>query len=83
MLPYAWHDAPWWSDDQVLSFRAIVDQLKRKYNIDENRVVVAGVSDGGTGAYYIAMRETTLFAGFCRLTASSWCWPTAIFSGQV
>ena len=67
VLPYAWRDAPWWSDDQVLNFRAIVDQLKRKYNIDENRVVIAGVSDGGTGAYYIAMRETTLFAGFLPL----------------
>jgi hypothetical protein len=28
---------------------------------------VAGVSDGATGAYYIAMRETTLFASFLPL----------------
>jgi len=67
VLPYAWHDAPWWSDDQVLNFRAIVDHLKRTYNVDENHVVVSGVSDGGTGAYYIAMRETTLFASFLPL----------------
>lgn len=67
VLPYSWRDAPWWSDDQVLNFDAIVDQLKRKYNVDENRVVVAGVSDGGTGAYYIAMRETTPFASFLPL----------------
>ena len=67
VLPYSWRDAPWWSDDQVLNFDAIVDQLKRKYNVDENRVVVAGVSDGGTGAYYIAMRDTTPFASFLPL----------------
>jgi hypothetical protein len=67
VLPYAWHEAPWWSDDQVLNFRAIVDQLKRTYNVDENRIVVSGVSDGGTGTYYIAMRETTLFASFLPL----------------
>jgi len=67
VLPYSWRDAPWWSDDQVLNLEAIVDQLKRKYNVDENRVVVAGVSDGGTGAYYIAMKTTTPFASFLPL----------------
>ena len=67
VIPYAWNDAPWWSDDQVLNLDAIVDSLKRSYNIDENRVVVAGVSDGGTGAYFIAMRETTLYASFLPL----------------
>jgi predicted esterase len=67
VLPYAWQDAPWWSDDQVLNLAAIVDVLKRTYNIDENRVVVSGVSDGATGAYYIAMRDTTPYAGFLPL----------------
>jgi hypothetical protein len=67
VLPYAWQDAPWWSDDQVLNLAAIVDALKRTYNIDENRVVVAGVSDGATGAYYIAMRDTTPYASFLPL----------------
>jgi acetyl esterase/lipase len=67
VLPYAWRDAPWWSDDQALNLNAIVDRLKRNYNVDENRVVVAGVSDGGTGAYSIAMRETTPFASFLPL----------------
>ena len=67
VLPYAWNDAPWWSDDQVQNLAAIVDALKRRYNIDENRVVVSGVSDGATGAYYIAMRDTTPYASFLPL----------------
>jgi hypothetical protein len=67
VLPYAWEDAPWWSDDQVGNLSAIVDALKRTYNIDENRVAVAGVSDGATGAYYIAMRDTTPYANFLPL----------------
>ena len=46
VLPYSWNASPWWSKDQVLNLGAIVDALKRTYNIDENRVVVAGVSDG-------------------------------------
>jgi hypothetical protein len=67
VIPYAWNDEPWWSDDQVMNLHAIVDDLKRRYNIDENRVVVAGVSDGGTGAYYLAMRDTTPYASFLPL----------------
>jgi len=67
VIPYGWTDAPWWSEDQVLNMNAIVDTLKRTYNIDENRVVVSGVSDGATGAYYLAMRETTPFASFLPL----------------
>ena len=67
VLPYAWEEAPWWGNDQVLNLGAIVDALKRTYNIDENRVVVAGVSDGATGAYYIAMRDTTPYASFLPL----------------
>jgi hypothetical protein len=67
VLPYAWTDSPWWSSDEVLNLNAIVDALKRTYNIDENRVVVAGVSDGATGAYYIAMHDTTPYASFLPL----------------
>jgi predicted esterase len=67
VIPYAWKDSAWWSNDQVENLTSILDALKRSYNIDENRVVIAGVSDGGTGAYFIAMRETTPFAGFLPL----------------
>lgn len=67
VLPYAWKDAPWWSRRQLENLRAILDAVKRTYNVDENRVVVAGVSDGGTGAYYMAMRDTTPYASFLPL----------------
>ncbi len=67
VLPYAGGDTPWWTYDQILNLNAIVDSLKRTYNVDENRVVVSGVSDGATGAYYIAMRDTTPFASFLPL----------------
>jgi poly(3-hydroxybutyrate) depolymerase len=67
VIPYAWNAAPWWSDDQVENLTGIVDAVKRRYNVDENRVVLSGVSDGGTGAYYVAMHETTPFASFLPL----------------
>src|SRR2546422_3515618 len=67
VMPYAWRDAPWWSGRQIENLRAILDMVKRTYNVDENRVVLSGVSDGGTGAFYTAMRDTTPFASFLPL----------------
>jgi hypothetical protein len=67
IIPYAWNDSPWWSDDQLANLRTILDTVKRTYNVDENRVAVAGVSDGGTGAYYIAMRDATPYSSFLPL----------------
>ena len=67
VVPYSWDAKPWWSDDQVLNLDTIIDSLKRTYNVDENRIVLSGVSDGGTGTYYIGMRETTPYASFLPL----------------
>ena len=67
VLPYSWTESPWWGDDQVMNLEAIVDALKRNYNIDENRVALSGVSDGATGAYFIAMRSTTPYASILPL----------------
>jgi hypothetical protein len=67
ILPTGWADAEWWTDLQLDNLRTILDTVKRTYNVDENRVVLSGVSDGGTGAYYVAMHETTPFASFLPL----------------
>ncbi len=64
VMPYAWTGSPWWDDSQVENIRQILDRSKREYNIDENRVVLGGISDGATGSWYIAMRENTRFASF-------------------
>ncbi|MEP7118574.1 MAG: hypothetical protein ABI880_13375 [Acidobacteriota bacterium] len=67
VLPQAWAGAPWWGAPQLANVAAILDHVKRTYNVDENRVVLSGVSDGGTGTYFMAMRDTTPFAGFLPL----------------
>jgi len=65
--PYSGTNAPWWSDVQLENLRAILDSVKRTYNVDENRVVLAGVSDGATATWYMAMRDTTPYANFVSL----------------
>lgn len=64
ILPYASINQPWWGLSQVENIRNILDLVKREYNVDENRVVLGGISDGGTGAWYVAMHENTRFAAF-------------------
>jgi poly(3-hydroxybutyrate) depolymerase len=70
ILPTAWAAAEWWTDRQLENLRTILDSVKRTYNVDENRVVLSGVSDGGTGTYYVAMRDTTPFASFLPLNGA-------------
>lgn len=67
VLPQAWAEASWWAAPQDENLPAILDSVKRTYNVDENRVVLSGVSDGGTGAFYVAMRDTTPYASFLPL----------------
>jgi hypothetical protein len=67
VIPFAWRDVPWWSVLHEENLGAILDSLKRSYNVDENRVALAGVSDGGTAAYYFAMRTPTPFSSFLAL----------------
>lgn len=67
VLPQAWAEAAWWAAPQDENLPAILDAVKRTYNVDENRVVLSGVSDGGTGAFYVAMRDTTPYASFLPL----------------
>jgi len=67
VLPTSWRDAPWWSKAQLENLDAILDSVKRSYNVDENLVVLSGISDGATGLYYMAMRDTTPFASFLPL----------------
>lgn len=70
ILPTAWSEAEWWTDAQLENLRFVLDHVKRTYNVDENHVVLSGVSDGGTGTYYFSMRDTTPFAAFLPLNGA-------------
>lgn len=65
--PNGWFRAMWWQANQVDNIGGILDRLRRTYNVDENRVHLTGISDGGTGAYFFAFRDTTPWASFLPL----------------
>jgi hypothetical protein len=67
--PRAWAGSEWWTAGQVTNIRRLLDRVKRDYNVDESRVYVAGISDGGTGVYFLAMRDATPWAACLPLNA--------------
>ncbi len=60
--PRAFADSEWWRPGQVDNVMRLIDEVKRRYNVDESHIYLTGISDGGTGAYYLAMRVATLWA---------------------
>ena len=71
VYPSAWRGAMWWRENQLENILGIISDLKRTYNIDENRIHVIGVSDGGTGAFFLAFKVPTPFASFLPLIGSA------------
>lgn len=64
VVPAAWDDAFWWHANQGENIPAILKLVKKNYNVDDNRVYMTGVSDGGTGAYFFAFKQNTEWAAF-------------------
>ena len=62
--------AEWWHLNQYEHVVALLDWVKRSYNVDENRVYMTGISDGATGAYFFAMKLTTPFSAFLPLNGN-------------
>ena len=68
--PSGWSAAQWWDEEQIDNILRAVDTLKRKYNIDESHIYLTGISDGGTGVYYMALKEPTLWSSYLPLNGS-------------
>ena len=68
--PSGWMAAQWWDEEQVDNILRAVDVLKRKYNIDETQIYLTGISDGGTGVYYMALKEPNLWSSYLPLNGS-------------
>ena len=70
VFPSGSGDAAWWHAHQVENILRVVDRVKRRYNVDESRIYLTGISDGGTGIYYMAMRDPTVWSAFLPLNGS-------------
>ena len=64
VFPASWPESIWWQQSQVENLGGLLNDLKRVYNVDENRAYLLGMSDGATGAFYHAFKATTPWAAF-------------------
>lgn len=67
ILPLGQKGAEWWTEVGAQNILSILKEVKRRYNVNENKVFVSGFSDGGSGSYYMALHHSTPFAGFLPL----------------
>lgn len=64
IYPASWIQSPWWNEKQENNLNYLIHRLKQTYNIDEDNIHLAGISDGGTGAVYQANLNITPWASF-------------------
>lgn len=64
VVPAAWREAFWWQESQASNLTEILRSVRRDYHIDDNRVSLTGVSDGGTGVWFFAFKQPTQWSAF-------------------
>ncbi|MHC4471780.1 MAG: PDZ domain-containing protein [Planctomycetota bacterium] len=63
-IPTGQRGAEWWTTTGAAGVVALVKEVKRTWNVDDDRVFVTGRGDGGSGCYALALVRSTPFAGF-------------------
>jgi len=67
LFPFGQSGATWWDSVGISNVLQQIRLTKQYFNIDDNRVFMAGFSDGASGAFLFAMNYPTDFAGFIPL----------------
>jgi pimeloyl-ACP methyl ester carboxylesterase len=67
LYPFGQDGATWWDEVGMANVRNLVSTVKHGYNVDDDRVYMAGFSDGGSAAFLHAMVDPTDYAAFVAL----------------
>ena len=67
LYPMGQEGATWWDDVGIANIRNLVREVKRYYNVDDDRVYMGGFSDGGSASFAHAMLGPTDYAAFLAL----------------
>lgn len=70
IVPLGQRSASWFNRVGMTNILAQLAAVKRRYNIDEDRVFLGGFSDGGSGALVMGLFDPTPWAGFYALSGS-------------
>ena len=58
-----WQPARWWLWPQSNDIITLLREVKNTYNVDTNRVLLSGFSNGGHSTWSVGMKQPSLFAG--------------------
>ncbi len=64
LYPLGMTGCAWWDKTGMENILWYVREMKRLYNVDDDRVAMCGFSDGASGSYHFAMLAATDFAVF-------------------
>jgi poly(3-hydroxybutyrate) depolymerase len=78
LAPSAWPASPWWTDEAARRVAQFVDEAAKKPGVDGSRIVLAGVSDGGSGALWLASRLRGIWGGRLKAVAVWSCDPDVL-----
>lgn len=67
VYPFAQEGAAWWQPTGMAMIRSIVRRVKEEFLVDDDRVALAGFSDGASGAWLHAMLDPDPYAAFVAL----------------
>jgi enterochelin esterase-like enzyme len=70
IFPLGQRGASWFDPVGASNIVAQLAAVKRRYNVDEDRVFLGGFSDGGSGALVMGLFAPTPWAGFYALSGS-------------
>lgn len=68
LCPSAWPSSPWWTEDAARRVIPLVRTAMSRRGVD-HRLVIAGASDGGAGAFWLAARLRAEFGDTLRAVA--------------
>ena len=71
LFPTGKIDYTWWDNPGINNVEFILKNLKMKYNIDNDRIYMSGISDGGSGSYAFAALQPNSFASFYPIIGSA------------
>ncbi len=67
LFPLGQAGATWWDRVGMANIRNQIREVKKRHNVDDDRVWMTGFSDGGSGSYGFAMLSPDDFAAFVPL----------------
>jgi poly(3-hydroxybutyrate) depolymerase len=67
LYPFGQVGATWWDEVGMANIRGLVRTVKREYNVDDDRVWMAGFSDGASAGFLHAMVAPDDYAAFVAL----------------